>query len=105
VASRREAVEAYVPYVEAQLARGVPLHRITRHMLGLYHAQPGGRIWRQILTVEGAKAGADASVIWRGLAAVEAQAARLREAALRSEQVVDGVNHALTARINAIVEA
>jgi tRNA-dihydrouridine synthase A len=105
VTSRREVVERYMPYVEAELARGTPLHRITRHMLGLYHAQPGGRIWRQILTVEGAKAGADASVIWRGLAAVEAQAARLREAALRSEQVVDGVNHALTARINAIVEA
>jgi len=105
VASRREVVEGYMPYVEAELARGTPLHRLTRHMLGLYHAQPGGRMWRQILTVEGAKAGADASVIWRGLAAVEAQAARMRETALSSDEVVDGVDHALTARIDAIVEA
>ena len=81
VSTRREVVEAYMPYVDAQLAAGVPLHRMTRHMLGLYHAQPGGRIWRQILTVEGAKAGAGASVILQALAAVEAQALRQAEAA------------------------
>ncbi len=81
VAARRDVVERYMPYVENELARGTPLHRITRHMLGLYHAQPGGRIWRQILTVEGSKVGADASVIWQALSAVEAQAARQAEAA------------------------
>jgi tRNA-dihydrouridine synthase A len=81
VASRREVVEVFMPYVEHELSRGTPLHRITRHMLGLYHAQPGGRIWRQIMTVEGAKAGAGASVIMQALAAVEAQAARQAEAA------------------------
>ncbi len=81
VASRREAVEKFLPYVEHALAQGTPLHRITRHMLGLYHGQPGGRMWRQILTVEGAKSGAGTSVIMKALAAVEAQAARQSEAA------------------------
>ncbi|MEO6607261.1 MAG: tRNA dihydrouridine(20/20a) synthase DusA [Aestuariivirga sp.] len=81
VLTRRDVVAQYMPYVDAQLAQGVPLHRITRHMLGLYHAQPGGRIWRQILTVVGAKAGAGASVILQALAAVEAQALRQAEAA------------------------
>ncbi|MGH8316185.1 MAG: tRNA dihydrouridine(20/20a) synthase DusA, partial [Steroidobacterales bacterium] len=35
--SRAEVVAALVPYVEAQLARGVHLRAITRHILGLYH--------------------------------------------------------------------
>jgi tRNA-dihydrouridine synthase A len=81
VVTRRQVIEKYLPHVEAELGRGTALHRITRHMLGLYHGQPGGRIWRQILTVEGAKAGADISVILQALAAVEAQAARQAEAA------------------------
>lgn len=81
VATRREAVEKFLPYVEEERARGMPLHRITRHMLGLYHGQPGGRIWRQILTVEGAKARAGTTVILKALAAVETQAARQAEAA------------------------
>jgi len=63
VASRREAVEAFMPYIEVALTEGVPLHRMTRHMLGLYHAQPGGRIWRQILTMDGQKHGAGLEVI------------------------------------------
>jgi tRNA-dihydrouridine synthase A len=44
---------AYLPYVEAQLADGVALKHITRHVLGLFHAQPGGRAFRQVLS-EGA---------------------------------------------------
>ena len=34
---------ALVPYVDAQLARGVPLRAIARHVLGLYHGAPGAR--------------------------------------------------------------
>ena len=74
VSSRRQAVEAMIPYIERQIAEGQSLHRITRHMLGLYHGQPGGRIWRQILTVEGSKHGANSSVVLAALAAVEQQA-------------------------------
>ena len=77
VQTRRQAALAMLPYIERHLATGAPLHHITRHMLGLYHAQAGGRIWRQILTVEGAKHGAGVEVITKALAAVEEQAARL----------------------------
>ncbi len=38
------------PYIEAQLARGVRLSAITRHLLGLYHAQPGGKRFRRVLS-------------------------------------------------------
>jgi tRNA-dihydrouridine synthase A len=65
-----EAVEAYKPYVSEQLAKGVHLAAMTRHMLGLFHGQPGARTWRRIMTVEATKAGADLGVIDRALDAV-----------------------------------
>ena len=74
--TRRDAVLAMIPYIDAQVSRGLFLHRITRHMLGLYHAQPGGRMWRQIISTESCKPGADSKVILRALEVVEAQAAR-----------------------------
>src|SRR5262245_7602555 len=47
-ASREAAVRAHMHYIEARLREGVPLHAMTRHMLGLYHGQHGGRLWRRI---------------------------------------------------------
>ena len=48
--SREEVVEALLPYAEAQLARGVGLRAIARHVLGLYHGAPGARAWRRVLS-------------------------------------------------------
>ena len=48
--TRASILQAMVPYVDAQRARGVPLRSIARHMLGLYHGMPGGRRFRQILS-------------------------------------------------------
>ncbi|MGE3251476.1 MAG: tRNA dihydrouridine(20/20a) synthase DusA, partial [Hyphomonadaceae bacterium] len=69
-ASREEAVERFIPYLESNLARGVPLHAMTRHMLGLFHAQPNGKIWRRILAEEGGRRGAGIDVVRRALAVV-----------------------------------
>ena len=80
VATRREAVELMFDYIEENLAMGLPLHRITRHMLGLYHGQAGGRLWRQVLSVEGCKPNAGLDVLRRALDVVEEQAARLAAA-------------------------
>jgi tRNA-dihydrouridine synthase A len=46
----REAVEeAMVIYMErANKEDGCPWYAIARHMLGLYHGQRGGRLWRQV---------------------------------------------------------
>ena len=68
--SPQAAVAAFLPYVRAELAKRTHLAAMTRHMLGLFHGQPGARSWRRILTVEGAKAGAGVEVIERGLAAI-----------------------------------
>jgi tRNA-dihydrouridine synthase A len=46
----RHAVElAMVDYMErAHAEDGCPWYAIARHMLGLYHGQRGGRLWRQV---------------------------------------------------------
>ncbi len=70
----REVAEAMVPYVEGELARGVRLPEITRHMLGLFHGAPGARRWRRLLSVDAARQGAGIAVLRAALAAVEADA-------------------------------
>ncbi len=65
-----EAVRAYTAYMEEQLSRGVKLSHMTRHMLGLFHCQPGARSWRRILTVEAIRPGAGLEVVEKALAAV-----------------------------------
>jgi len=69
--SRRQVVEAMVPYIEEHLGRGEPLHRVTRHMLDLFSGQPGARRWRRMLT-EGAHAKGGLEVVRNALAAVSA---------------------------------
>ncbi|NJN39828.1 MAG: tRNA dihydrouridine(20/20a) synthase DusA, partial [Gammaproteobacteria bacterium] len=48
--TRREIVEAIVPYAARHVAAGGSLRQITRHMLGLYHGRPGARAWRRALS-------------------------------------------------------
>ena len=71
VPSGAAAVEAFVPYVEARLAEGVPLHAMTRHLLGLFNGFPGARAWRRHLAAEAVKPGADASVLHAALQHVD----------------------------------
>jgi len=48
--SRRQVLEAYIAYLEGELATGVPLNAMTRHILGLFRDQPGARRWRQAIS-------------------------------------------------------
>ncbi len=72
--SRFEAVEQYMPYITDQLARDVYLSRMTRHLLGLFHAQPGGRLWRRHLSEQARKPGANVDVVRQALDIVRAAA-------------------------------
>jgi len=47
---RRDVVFAMLPYTRSVLAEGVPLHRVSRHMLGLFAGQPGARAWRRYVS-------------------------------------------------------
>ena len=75
--NRAEAVERMRSYIADELARGTWLSRITRHMLGLYHGEPGGRLWRRVLSEEAHRRGAGLDVIDRALACVERPALAL----------------------------
>ena len=70
-ASRGEALRALLPHVERELAAGTPLSHVTRHVLGLYRGQPGGRAFRRVLTERACRPGAGVEVIEAALAAVE----------------------------------
>ena len=61
--TRREVVEAMLPYLETQLSYGVPLNSMTRHMLGLFAGQPGARLWRRHISENAHKPGAGAEVV------------------------------------------
>ena len=74
---RHELLRALRPHVEAWLARGVALKHVTRHMLGLYHGQPGGRAFRQVLSEGAHRPGADWSLVERAIATTRAVAGGL----------------------------
>jgi tRNA-dihydrouridine synthase A len=64
---RREVVEKMLPYVDSEIAAGVPLARITRHMLGLFAGQPGARAWRRYISEHAHLDGAGSEVLVNAL--------------------------------------
>ncbi len=67
---RRDIVENMLPYVESVLADGEPLHRVTRHMLGLYAGQPGARAWRRTISENAHRKGVGAELLINALNAM-----------------------------------
>ncbi len=65
--TRRQVVSAMQNYLEQELPKGVKVHNVTRHMLGLFHGCPGARRWRQILTIEATKPEAKPSLLQKAL--------------------------------------
>ncbi|EYB69661.1 tRNA-dih [Deinococcus phoenicis] len=68
--TRREAVEAFLPYVAAELEQGQPLNRMMKHTLGLFAGQPGARHWKRTLSERGHLPGAGLDVVREALAGV-----------------------------------
>jgi tRNA-dihydrouridine synthase A len=75
VLSRAEIIEAFKPYVERELKRGVRLHSMTRHILGLFQGVRGGRVWRRYLSENAGQPGAGLEVLESALAAAQGMAA------------------------------
>ena len=82
--SREEIVDKLIPYAERLVAQGTPLHALTRHVMGLYQGQAGGRLWRRHLSENAPKRGDDPRVLQEALDVVLEQqnlrAAKLAEA-------------------------
>ena len=71
--SRDALLLAFRPYVERKLDEGLALKHITKHILGLYHGQPGGRLFRQVLSEGAHRAGAGWALVEQALAATQSQ--------------------------------
>lgn len=76
-----EAVDAFLPYVERQLARGERLAAMTRHLLGLFVGMPGARSFRRRLALEAVEPGAGVETLLDAVGEVRAALARLADAA------------------------
>jgi tRNA-dihydrouridine synthase A len=66
--TRHQIVTAMLPYIDTQVNKGWRLNSITRHMLQLFHGQPGSRIWKRVITEQSVLLGAGIEVVERALA-------------------------------------
>ncbi|MFY9180123.1 MAG: tRNA dihydrouridine(20/20a) synthase DusA [Venatoribacter sp.] len=67
--TRLQALENYIPYIEQQLAQGIRLQHITRHILGLFHGQAGGRAFRRYISENAHQKEASMNVLYQALEA------------------------------------
>ncbi len=74
VSTPQQALAAFLPYVERQLAEGVPLASMTRHLLGLFHACPGAKAWRRTLSEQAHRPGAGIEVLTTAASQVRSRA-------------------------------
>lgn len=69
--TQKEAVQQYLGYVSDTLTEGVRLGSVTRHLLGLFHGQPGASAWRRYLSQHAHQPGAGVEIIETALGFVE----------------------------------
>ena len=71
VPTRAEVMGGFTRYAERKLAEGVRLSAMTKPILGLYHARPGGRLFRRVLAEKAARPGAGLEVLAEAMEQVE----------------------------------
>ena len=69
--TRGEALSGLMSYASGHIANGGRLSNITRHVLGLYHGQPRGRVFRRVLSEHGTHASAAVDVLRDAIALAE----------------------------------
>ncbi len=68
--ARTDIVRLYLPFIERQRANGVPLGPLAKPLIGLFHGEPGGRLWRRHLAENVHRRDAGPETIARALAIV-----------------------------------
>jgi tRNA-dihydrouridine synthase A len=71
--SRREVLEALVPYAERHQRAGGRLSNVTRHILGLYHGRPRARAFRRHLSERAPRTGAGIEVLLEAIRIAEGE--------------------------------
>lgn len=61
--NRHDILQRFIPYIEQEMAKGVRLTHMSKHVLGLFHAQPGGRKFRQFISENAYKPDATAKIL------------------------------------------
>jgi tRNA-dihydrouridine synthase A len=69
---RHQVIQHLLPFIDRKLSQGVPLNRITRHILGLFHGCPGARRFRRVLSEGAHLPAADSRLIVQAAAEVKA---------------------------------
>ncbi len=75
-ATRESVIEPMSDYLERNVAQGIPVKHITRHMLGLFQGQPGARAWRRYLSEHAHREDDNAGILRDALTAMNAAQAR-----------------------------
>ena len=70
--TRAQVVQSMLSYIDYWTRQGLKLNSITRHMLLLFHGQPGSRVWKRLITENACRPGAGIEVVKAALAEVEA---------------------------------
>lgn len=55
IKTRQEILVELMPYIAAEIKKGTRLHSITRHILGLFHGEPGAHAFRRYLSEQAPK--------------------------------------------------
>lgn len=66
--TRLAYLENYIPYIESELRKGTPLYHMTRHILGLFKGEPGGKQFRRYLSENAFKKDAGISILMEAIA-------------------------------------
>ena len=69
--SRTDYLYQYLPYIESQLTDGASLQHMTRHIMGLFKGQKGGKLYRRHLSEYSHKKEASINVLLEAIAYVE----------------------------------
>ena len=73
IPERLKILNHFLPYVEEELKQGTALRHITRHILGLFQSQPGGKKYRRYLSENAYKPDADLGVLQHAMQLVQRQ--------------------------------
>lgn len=65
-----DVVHAMADHVDRHVAEGGRASHVSRHMVGLFHGQPGARRWRRMLSQNAVRPGATGDVLRHALGAI-----------------------------------
>lgn len=63
IPDRFQILHQFYPYLEKHMSQGMPISKVVRHIIGLFHAQPNGKQWRRYLSEHAFKRDAGIDVI------------------------------------------